>query len=252
MNNLEQQIQELMLQNQPILAWELVKKTKSPLKDAVYAKVRHAFDKKEYQQYYRYENDEVPFPKQFTYACDRIVPRYSWLVGRLFQKLPQSLLDVGCGTGELGLTLGIIEIPSVGLNLNSLSIMRANRLAEDKDLKHFTQFLNIDFFDYRKKHDAIVMFDFLEHMPNPQKALRHAYSLLKKGGRLFLSSPRAGDHEGIKQNRWVAKPQSWNDGLCSGHLRLWTEEQLKELLKPYNVTEFTLDITKNILVEIQK
>src|SRR3990167_434247 len=97
--NLEQQVQELMLQNQVLKAWELVKDTDYPLKDAVYAKVRHAFDPKEYQKYYREDMEEVPFPKKFTFGCDRIVPRYSWLMGNLVKIPIENLLDIGCGTG---------------------------------------------------------------------------------------------------------------------------------------------------------
>lgn len=252
MNNLEQQTQELMLSNQPLKAWELVKNTDYPLRDAVYAKVRHAFDPKEYQKYYREDLEEVSFPKQFTFGCDRIVPRYSWLMQILLKRKIENLLDIGCGSGELGLTLGILDLPSTGLNLYNPSVEYANKLAKEKNINHVTKFINIDFFDYNQQHDVVVMFDLLEHLPNPARGIERAFSLVKSGGSLFLSTPLAGEHEGIRRNRWVQKPNSWNDQKISGHLRLFSEQELRALLKDYVIGEFALDITKNMLVKIQK
>ena len=252
MNNLEQQIQELMLLNQPLQAWNLVKDITSPLKDAVYAKVRHAFEPKEYQKYYAEDLNEVPFPIKWTFGCDRIVPRYTWLIGNLVKIDVKHLLDIGCGTGELGLTLGILEIPSTGLNLNIKSIKYAQDLAKEKNIDKITKFLNIDFFDYTTQHDVVVMFELLEHLTNPVKGLEKAFHLVKPGGSLFLSTPRAGDNEGITRNKWVQKPNSWADGLPSGHLQLFNEDELKTLLKPYNMTQFLTDIMGHFLLEVKK
>ncbi len=251
MNSLEQQIQTFMRLNQPLKAWNLVKDTDSPLKEKVYAKVRHAFESEEYQKYYRENLVEYPFPKKFTFGCDRIVPRYSWLMQNLLKREIKDLLDIGCGTGELGLTLGILEIPSTGLNLCNPSIQYAQRLAKEKGISYLAKYLNMDFFDYTQQHDVVVMFDLLEHMPDPKKALEKVFSLVAPGGSLFLSSPEADVHYGIKMNSWVEKPMSWADNRPSGHLRLFNEEEIKNLLKPYNLVQFTKDITGNMLMEVK-
>lgn len=250
--NLDQQVQDLMLQNQPLKAWELVKDTDYPLKKEVYAKIRHAFDPKEYEKFYKKDMEEIPFPKKWTFGCDRIVPRYSWLMGNLVKLEIESLLDIGCGSGELGLTLGILEISSIGLNLNEASVLYANKLAEEKRIDNITHFLTMDFSEYTDQHDVVVMFDLIEHMPDPIKALKKVYSLVKPGGHLYISTPQAGAHYGIKMNKWVAKPQSWADGQPSGHLRLWSEQEFKDLLKLYNVIQFVTDITGNMIVEVKK
>ena len=252
MNNLEQQLQELMLLNQPLQCWDLIKDTNHPLKDAVYAKVRHAFEPKEYHKYYREALNEVPFPRKWTFGCDRIVPRYSWLMGNLVKREIENLLDIGCGSGELGLTLGILEISSTGLNLYKPSVEYANKLAKEKNIDKITKFINVDFFDYNQQHDVVVFFEMLEHLPNLVGGLEKAFSLVRPGGSLFVSTPRAGDNEGIKQNKWVQKPRSWADGKPSGHLRLFSEDQLKTLLKPYNMTQLVTDIMGHFLLEVKK
>jgi 2-polyprenyl-3-methyl-5-hydroxy-6-metoxy-1,4-benzoquinol methylase len=40
--------------------------------------------------------------------------------------------------------------------------------------------------------DAVVLFDVIEHLPDPRQALRHCHSYLAPGGRLFITTPDAG------------------------------------------------------------
>lgn len=247
MNN---QIEELMRINQPLKAWELVKNTNHPLKQDIYMKVKHAFEPSAYDKFYKEDLKETPFPLKFAYGCDRIVPRFSWLIDKIIKDGYQNILDIGCADGYLGLTLATLEILSVGLNLYQPSIDIANERAKRRNL-NFCKFICQDFMEYNKPHPAVVFFDIMEHLPDPQAGLKKAYDLVVPGGRLFISTPR-NDHLGVDKNSEIFTEGAWNDGKPSGHLRLWTEEEFKDILKPYEVREFVTDITNNMLVEVEK
>jgi len=46
---------------------------------------------------------------------------------------------------------------------------------------------------YREKVDSIISFGVLEHVKNPQQYLKDAYSLLKKGGKMYLETDNLND-----------------------------------------------------------
>ncbi len=246
---MEQQIQTLMDNNQALKAWDLVKDTNDSLKDRVWLKVKHAFDDKEYKEYYNNELEEYPVPNDLAFDATKHSPRYGWLLPKLMKQFPKSVLDIGCADGYLGLTLGRWGISSVGLNLYNPSVMLASERAKFNHLP--AKFLHMDFRDYDKQHEAVVFFEILEHLPNPASAIKKAFSLVKDGGRLYISTPRT-DHIGIETHLKEKNREGWDDGKPAGHLQLFSEEEFKELLKPYNVIDFHVDEERSMCVEVQK
>lgn len=246
---MQQQIEHLMDQNQALAAWNLIKDSDSPLKDRVWLKVKHAFDDKAYKYYYMNDLIEFPVIDELVYDATKHSPRYGWLIPKLMTLMPKSVLDIGCADGYLGLTLGRWGIPSTGINLYLPSVELARNRAGVNHLP--AKFEHMDFRDYTKQHKAVVFFEILEHLPNPAEAIGKAYSLVKDGGRLYISTPRA-DHIGIEQH--IADPdhKSWDDGKPAGHIQLFTEEEFKELLKPYKVIDFHVDEERSMECEIIK
>ena len=247
---MEKQIEQLMDQNQALKAWDLVKDTNDPLKERVWLKVKHAFDPDAYREYYESDLREDPVREEIVYDVTKHDARFRWLMPKLMKLFPSSVLDIGCADGYLGLTLGRWGIPSVGVNLHLPSIELARTRA---DVNHLpAKFEHMDFMDYSKLHQAVVFFEVLEHVPDPAKAIEKVYSLVKDGGRLYISTPRAGDHIGVQLHMIDPEAQSWDDGKPSGHLQLFTEEEFKELLKPYKVLEFFTDEERSMECEISK
>ena len=247
---MEQQIEHLMDMNQALKAWDLVKDTDHPLKDRVWLKVKHAFDDKAYKDYYMNDLREYPIKEEIAYDVTKHDARFRWLLPKLMKLFPKSVLDIGCADGYLGLTLGRWGIPSVGLNLHLPSVELARGRAQVNHLP--AKFEHMDFRDYDKQHEAVVFFEILEHLPDPEKAIAKAYSLVKDGGRLYISTPRAGDSLGIIGHLADENRESWDDGKPAGHIQLFTEEEFKELLKPYKVLEFFVDEERSMECEIIK
>lgn len=243
------EIERLMDLNQALQAWDLVKDTDHPLKDRVWLKVKHAFDDKAYREYYENDLREIPITEDVAYDVTKHDARFRWLMPKLMQLSPKSVLDIGCADGYLGLTLGRRGISSVGINLHRPSIDIARQRAMLNGLP--TSFVHGDFRDYTKQHQAVVFFEILEHLYDQEAAIAKAYSLVEPGGKLYISTPRT-DHIGIEMHLAEEGHEGWDDGKPAGHLRLLSEEEFKKLLKPYKVLEFHVDEERSMECEITK
>lgn len=121
--------------------------------------------------------------------CDGKDPLIKSHVGilRLIEKSTsgRKLLDIGCGEG----TFSAIATQR-GWQVKALDVSSAATQAAKKEygLDTITSgFPSADLDEHA--FDAIVMLDFLEHIPNPVEALSSARKLLHRGGVLYINSP---------------------------------------------------------------
>ncbi len=256
--SLEKQIEALMEDNQPMKAWDLVKDfdasvldDKGKLKAAVYKKVRHAFEPEEYKKFYSEHLPETPIDEKYMTQAENIYPRWDWFFRSIRDKGVHTMIDLGCADGVLCLTAAKNGIICLGYNLYKPSIELARKRAADLNLLHSkVEFVCDDLFNAIGKHDAVVLMEVLEHLPDPKKAIDHCMSLVAKGGSLYLSTPRT-DHLGIELHKNEPNHSGWDDGKPSGHLKLYTEEELKDLLKDYKIVQFVIDQERCMLVEVK-
>lgn len=99
----------------------------------------------------------------------------------------RSLLDVGCGDGQLLRTARDQGWDAFGIDLSAGAI----RLCQELGL----QATQTDFFDSSldgRRFDVIVMSELLEHVPSPQRFLQRAKDLLADRGVLYLTTPNFG------------------------------------------------------------
>lgn len=252
MKTLQDKVDTLMDENQPLKAWELVKDADDyELKTKVWNKVKHAFDTKAYRDYYMKDLSEHPVSDEIAIDATKHDARFRWLLPKLMELNPKSVLDIGCADGYLGLTLGRWGTKCVGINLYLPSIIVARQRAE---LYHVpAQFVHGDFMEYQTQHEAVVFFEILEHTPDPARAIAKAYDLVKEGGRLYISTPRAGDSIGVKMHLADETRERWDvDDKPAGHLRLFTEDEMRHLVMGYKVVNFDVDEDKSFCVEIVK
>lgn len=251
--SLEKQIEQLMDDNQPLKAWDLVKDFDSTypnpngeLRNKVYAKVRHAFEPEEYKEFYSKHLPEVPINEELMTQAENVYPRWRWFFNSIKDKKVKTLIDLGCADGVLCLTTAKNGIVSKGVNLYQPSVDLAN--ARAKKLNFKAEFVCDDLFNQKGKYDAVVLMEVLEHLPDPQKGIDHCMSLVADGGSFYLSTPRV-DHLGIEKHKNEPNHEGWDDGKPSGHLRMFTEDMIKDLFKNYEIVQLVIDEERCILVE---
>lgn len=247
--NLDKQVEELMDNNQALDAWNLVKDTDYPKKDRVWLKVKHAFEPEAYRKFYAEDLPELPVPEDIALNCITLAPRFKWVVEEIGKQRPKEVLDLGCADGYLCLTLAKRGFKSHGVNLYKPSVILAGQRAAKYNVP--ATFVEGDLMDDREPHDAVVLMEVLEHLPDPKKAIDHCMSLVNEGGSFYLSTPSP-DHLGIAQHLSNPNREGWDDGKPSGHLKLYSEAELKEMLKDYKIKQFRIDEDKCWNIEVTK
>jgi 2-polyprenyl-3-methyl-5-hydroxy-6-metoxy-1,4-benzoquinol methylase len=101
-----------------------------------------------------------------------------------------SILDAGCATGEF-LSLAAQFFNVRGIDISSFAVEQASR--EYPILKNKLKAGSLEniSFDYNK-FDAIAMWDVIEHLQRPRKALHELIKQLKPGGLICVSTPNIG------------------------------------------------------------
>lgn len=110
-----------------------------------------------------------------------------------------------------------------------------------------------------KKFDYIVFADVLEHLVNPEKALRMASSFLTEGGKILLSIPNIA-HNAVITNLYFNEFNYQEVGILDEtHLRFFTQNSLKKMfskvglyIHDQNATFYTPEMTGLINQDLPK
>jgi len=128
---------------------------------------------------------------------------------RQFLPVGTSILDFGCGQGIFVKIAQKFGYQAFGYDIDPKAAADFYSLKEIPN--HF--------------FDAVVCFDVVEHVDNPQKILKNIRQKLKPNGLLFLTTPNRLGLAGriIKNKFWGLVPQ--------GHKNVFTLSQMEGLLK---------------------
>jgi SAM-dependent methyltransferase len=121
---------------------------------------------------------------------DDLVERASWYAKRVDAEIPfdASVLDVGCGTGQLACFLALKRRRVLGIDYSQHSLDLAQLLAERLALKT-VEFRRLNLLDWDLPANA---FDFvfcngvLHHTSDPVGGFRNLVRITKPGGRLII------------------------------------------------------------------
>lgn len=137
-----------------------------------------------------------------------------------FLKPESSLLDVGCAYGFF---LGVAADAGhrvEGIETNTYMVESVkNRLKVPCHLC-----LNLNEFQPGKKYDCITFFDSIEHMENPKGALARAGEMLRKGGRVAITTPNIGSITGRIMGKY------WPHITPEEHIYYFTTKSLTDML----------------------
>lgn len=143
------------------------------------------------------------------------------------------VLEVGSSTGYMthfflknSCIVDVVEIDKQALNKNPGSTRkRINYSIEDEKI---LKFLSSDY-------DFIILADVLEHLINPQKALKILYKISSKETRLIVSLPNVASWDMRKQLFLKGDFEYQESGLLDKtHLHFYTPQTLPKLLSENN------------------
>ncbi len=145
-------------------------------------------------------------------------------LGKISQSLPKgsAVLDIGCGDGSF---MRLAERKGYKCTGIEISAYLAG-LSKGKGLKTLTgNFLSHDFGD--QKFDGITLISLLEHLDDPELAIKKCFSLLNDKGVLFLKTVNY-----ACLNRFI-RGGDWTGFRPPDHIVYFTPTNLKRLLKKH-------------------
>jgi 2-polyprenyl-3-methyl-5-hydroxy-6-metoxy-1,4-benzoquinol methylase len=94
------------------------------------------------------------------------------------------VLDFGCGEGSFSQRLVDegLETDGCDLDIEQIKAGVKNKIKIDLNKNSFAD-------NFSQTYDLVFAIEIIEHLENPWKTIRDATSVLKKGGRLVLSTP---------------------------------------------------------------
>ena len=90
---------------------------------------------------------------------------------------------------------------------------------------------DIDALAYPEAFDAVVLFDVIEHVRDPETDLKHLCRVVKSGGLIIISTPDAGS---LWAKLWGRR---WHAIVPPQHLYYFNEKNLSELLNQAGFTK---------------
>lgn len=134
-----------------------------------------------------------------------------------------AVLDIGCGNGYGSVTLAKAGYIVTGIDLSERLLQKAKKHTEEITWKQMD--LEADKQSLLKDIQAIICFEILEHIENPETILKSCYQSLTENGLLFISVPNERyepKKKGIAKNRF--------------HKQLFSSERLRAMVKEAGFT----------------
>ena len=115
-------------------------------------------------------------PYKFIHLLTPLRMKY---ISNNFKLKGSKVLDLGCGGGLLCEAMTERGADVVGIDASLKTIEIAKKHANEKNLK--IDYLNTDIesFNYKENFDAVICFELIEHVPNPNELIAQISKLIK-------------------------------------------------------------------------
>jgi 2-polyprenyl-3-methyl-5-hydroxy-6-metoxy-1,4-benzoquinol methylase len=218
----------------------------------------HVRNPEAYATYYETNAHERPFEEQYGLSVEEAhrLPRIAFLRGALAELQPEppntlQVLDLAGNDGFLAANLASLPFP-VQVDLCDLhpgnialarkraktyKTIRSAEVAAAEDAQDVEPFLG-------RIYDAVVAFEVIEHVADPQKLLEAMLPLTSRAGRLFVSTPCGVDHGGDLPG--------WDEDEPKGHVRVFTEATFRaELERVGEVEHFFMGPDRVMVAQVR-
>lgn len=142
-----------------------------------------SFDRKYFRRFFnKYSESEFEIYYRWAKGWIRFLDKYLPLKNGKNRKV----LELGSSMGYFSKALSERDFDVVATDVSSHIIQKAKKLQKDIDF----QVVDIEKeIKVKGGFDFVFAFEVLEHLKNPEKALRNIYPKVKKGGYLVFSTP---------------------------------------------------------------
>jgi len=148
------------------------------------------------------------------------------VAGEALHRGASTVLDAGCGNGQLVAYLRDLGLKAVGIDGDEGGIQVARELYPDA---HFEVGLFSD--TPPGEFDMVCSTEVVEHLYAPHELARYCYDALKPGGVLVISTP----YHGYLKNLALALIDGWDTHFTAnwhgGHIKFWSRKTLSALLE---------------------
>jgi 2-polyprenyl-3-methyl-5-hydroxy-6-metoxy-1,4-benzoquinol methylase/glycosyltransferase involved in cell wall biosynthesis len=202
--------------------------------------VKHYLRPEEYARWYQDEPKESTLLDEHIDLVGEMFGRVKGLLDGLAEQEAELgrkpiVLDLGCNDWWMGEALARKGYRCDGVELNRTSyekaIERKERFSRDATIVHGdlhnARKLLTDIYHYPEPprfepYDAVSLFEVIEHVPDIEKTLKVCESLLRPGGRIYVSTPDGAFENGQLPN--------WAKVERKGHLRAIPIHELAEMI----------------------
>ena len=135
--------------------------------------------------------ERFPYPHVQRFSRERMETYATPLIAPAKMKMSdlkeKTILDVGCGTGEIACSLATYAKHVNGIDISAKSIALAKERAREFGLKNIT-FTQTDLFSYypKKKYDTVTSFGVFHHTAQPEKAFERMSEWVKSHGIMIV------------------------------------------------------------------
>lgn len=142
----------------------------------------------------------------------------------------RSLLDLGCGRGDIANALAHFGFNVVGCDADAEGVRIATAACPQATFRHLGVYDDPNALG-RADFDAVVSTEVIEHLYAPRALPRFAGKVLKAGGWLVITTP----YHGFLKNLMLAVTDHWDRHLSplwdGGHIKFFSRRSLTQLLE---------------------
>ncbi len=178
------------------------------------------------------EKSQMAFDRQAevydsTYYGQHARKTYDAVIAAMDRYAFKSVLDIGCGTGNMLLQiLGRHAVEAAGIDLSDKMLdIAKERMGTAADLrKGDSEHLPWE----NGKFDMVICTDSFHHYPNPKAVLREMGRVLAKGGKVVVADP------------WLPSPFRQIANIFmpfgkDGDIKMYSEREMKKMLEECNL-----------------
>ena len=194
------------------------------------------------------EDENITYWTKNRIRKSKIYQYYVYKYARKIKKSPNTIIDVGCGTGLKLKTLKDEDTQIIGIDQPSAISYCKNNL-------DFGEWIADDIENPEKlsdipKGDLVICSDVIEHLNDPDKLIKYIKEAMLKDGILILSTPERDKLRG-KQNRNPSNPvhiREWNNR----ELKRYLEDRGFKIIDQKNVLPVKISLSFEFLMEMYK